>query len=76
MEGISSSFAFATSAPSKHGKDDDDIEFDDDGPPDLPADDNEINHETSITHQSHNRMAQLFRWGPMTPTTHLILHFW
>jgi hypothetical protein len=35
MKGISSSFASATSAPSEHGKDDDDIEFDDDAPPEF-----------------------------------------
>ncbi len=49
MEGISSSFASATSAPSGHGKDDADIEFDDDGPHYLSAGDNELNHETNIT---------------------------
>ena len=32
MEGISSSFASMTSAPSEHGKDDNGIEVDDDGP--------------------------------------------
>jgi hypothetical protein len=42
-------FCFCDMAPSEHGKDDDDTEFDDDGPHDLSADDNEINHETNIT---------------------------
>jgi hypothetical protein len=62
MEAISSFFAFATSVPSKHGKDGDEIEFDDDGPHDLSADDNEINHETNMTQtnsgtQSHGAIT-------------------
>jgi hypothetical protein len=64
MEGISSSFASATSAPSKHDKDDDDFEFDDDSRHDLSADENEINHETNITladsgTQSHGAFTQM-----------------